>query len=74
MKKAKEVATRSEKTSVRENSFGSAPPDIAIQGGMMHTFGHKTRAGVWPMPTATVDSKTGYPKDHMGKSGAIVPK
>lgn len=45
-----------------EESFGSAPPDIAVGGGTMHTFGHKINPGVWPSKTVSVDQKTGYPK------------
>lgn len=71
---AKDPVKSNEKENVRERSFGAAPPKIKIQGGDMCTFGHKNRAAVWPKPTDTVDSKTGYPEGHMNGKAAIEPK
>lgn len=70
MKKQKEVATSGMNKKSREESFGSAPGDIAVAGGEMHLFGHKIHSGVWPTDVVSVDSKTGYPKnfDTMKKS------
>lgn len=47
-----------------EESFGGAPPKIAVGGGTMHTFGHKPHAGVWPTNVVSPDVKTGFPKGY----------
>jgi len=47
-----------------EETFGGAPPAIAVGGGTMHTFGHKPHPGVWPTNIVSPDSKTGYPKGY----------
>ena len=72
MAKNKEVATGGMKKS-REESFGGAPGSIAVAGGTMHLFGHKTGEGVWPSTPTSVDSKTGYPKGFDGKTKGIKP-
>jgi len=59
--KEKVVAKRPSMGSVEE-SFGSAPPRIAVGGGTMATFGYKPHDGVWPTNTVSPDVKTGFPK------------
>jgi len=71
---AKDPVKSNEKENVRERSFGAAPPKIKIQGGDMCTFGHKTRTSVWPTATDPVESKTGYPENHMSKKAGVEPK
>jgi len=61
-KGSKEVATSRPSASVVEQSFGGAPPSIAVGGGTMQMFGHKIHSGVWPTNTVSPDHKTGYPK------------
>ena len=67
--KQKEVAKHPPMGS-REESFGSAPGQIAIGGGTMHKFGYK--AGnpnkVWPDAPVSVDQKTGYPEGFQSKT------
>jgi hypothetical protein len=70
----KDPIKESRKENVRERSFGEAPPVIQIQGGEMHTFGHKTRSAIWPMATDPTSPKTGYPEGHMNKKAGVVPK
>lgn len=66
----KEVGTKSTKTSVRENSYGQAPPEIGLERGTMPTFGHKYNTGVWPKAIDSVDQKSGFPENRSkgGKS------
>jgi hypothetical protein len=72
---SKDPIKSNEKDSVRERSFGAAPPKVKIQGGDMCTFGHATHEGeVWPKATDPVAQKTGYPENHMGKSKSVRPK
>lgn len=60
---AKEVGTKSTKTSVRENSYGQAPPEISLGKGSMPTFGHKKNEKVWPKAVDSVDQKSGFPEN-----------
>jgi len=61
-KRHKEVATEHAHGSVEE-SFGSKPPEVAIGGGKMCTFGFRPRdGGVWPTAEHSVDVKTGFPQ------------
>lgn len=73
MKMKKDPVKSNEKENIRERSFGSAPPTIAIQGGDMHTFGHKTHTKIWPTATDPTSPKTGYPEGHMNKKSGITP-
>jgi len=61
--KNKEVAKHPRMGS-REESFGGAPGTIAVEGGTMHMFGHKTGTGVWPTNVVSTDVKTGFPKGY----------
>jgi hypothetical protein len=71
----KDTIKSNEKDNIRERSFGAAPPVIKIQGGDMCTFGHDIREGeIWPSAATPIYPRTGYPKDHMGKSKGINPK
>jgi hypothetical protein len=61
----KEVATHHANRASVEETFGSAPPEIAVGGGTMCTFGYRPRdGGVWPTATSTVNVKTGYPQGY----------
>lgn len=61
----KEVATKKGKTKAREESFGSAPPDVSLaKGADMATFGYRTTDTLWPKATDPVSTKTGYPEGH----------
>jgi len=61
--KNKEVAKHPALKSTEE-SFGSSPGSIAVGGGTMHLFGHRTgNGGVWPTNVVSCDVKIGFPKD-----------
>lgn len=49
-------------------TFGEKPPEIAIGGGKMCTFGHKPNSGVWPTNIVSTDQKTGFPKGFEGRT------
>jgi hypothetical protein len=76
---AKETTSKGEKevalkghSKVREESFGTSPPVIAIQGGIMPTFGYKPNDAVWPTATDPVSPKTGYPEGWQESKKPIV--
>lgn len=70
-KSQKEVAKHPHMGS-REESFGSAPGEIPIAGGVFHSFGYKPNTGqVWPDAPTSVDQKTGFPKDFQTKTKTI---
>jgi hypothetical protein len=60
---AKEVGTKNLKTSVRENSFGSAPAEVSLSRGSMAKFGHTYNDKVWPKDVDSVDVKSGFPEN-----------
>jgi hypothetical protein len=64
MAKAQKEVAKHPHMGSREESFGSAPPEIAVGGGTMHTFGYKPHAGVWPTKVESCDVKSGFPQGY----------